>query len=175
MSNLSPKAAGRKDDIISAAIAVFAEIGYYRATTAQVAARANISQPYVYRFYKTKEQLLLDALERSWDRILRAFGSVRESAGPEALETAFTEAYKAIMRQYRAEVLLQMQAQTIPDPEIRAAMQKGLKRVRDYVLQAFEQAGFPDPAERTTVFLAKGMLCNIAMAIELDELMPNHL
>lgn len=40
----------RKAEIISAAIEVFAETGYYRATTAQVAERAKISQPYVFRF-----------------------------------------------------------------------------------------------------------------------------
>lgn len=42
--------ANRRQDIVAAAIEVFAEIGYYRATTAQVAERAAISQPYVYRF-----------------------------------------------------------------------------------------------------------------------------
>jgi hypothetical protein len=46
--------ANRRNDIVSSAIEVFAEIGYYRATTAQVAERATITQPYVYRFF-TKE------------------------------------------------------------------------------------------------------------------------
>lgn len=45
----------RRNDIISAAIDVFAEIGYYRATTAQVAERAEISQPYIFRFLKQKK------------------------------------------------------------------------------------------------------------------------
>ncbi|MBE1445324.1 AcrR family transcriptional regulator [Paenibacillus sp. OAS669] len=35
----------RKAEIISAVIEVFAETGYYRATTAQVVDRAKISQP----------------------------------------------------------------------------------------------------------------------------------
>ncbi|MCD9021524.1 TetR/AcrR family transcriptional regulator [Cohnella silvisoli] len=175
MDKITPKAASRKEDIISAAITVFADLGYYRATTAQVAAQANISQPYVYRFYNTKEALLLAALERSWDRILQAFSSVREKVKPEDMETAFTEAYKNVLRNFQSEILLQMQAQTIQDPEIRKAMQSGMKRIRDYVLSSFQQSGYPEPEERTTIFLAKGMLCNIALAIDMDELMPNHL
>ncbi|MET3847423.1 AcrR family transcriptional regulator [Paenibacillus sp. OAE614] len=70
----------RRTDIISAAIEVFAEIGYYRATTAQVAQRVQISQPYVFRFFATKEQLLLSALEVSWLRIFESFHQVIESA-----------------------------------------------------------------------------------------------
>lgn len=50
MARDEKKSVNRKAEIISAAIEVFAETGYYRATTAQVAERANISQPYVFRF-----------------------------------------------------------------------------------------------------------------------------
>ncbi len=42
------KKTNRKNEILSAAIEVFAEIGYYRATTAKVAERASISQPYIF-------------------------------------------------------------------------------------------------------------------------------
>lgn len=45
----------RKEEIISAAIEVFSEIGYFRATTAQVAERAQISQPYVFRFLRARK------------------------------------------------------------------------------------------------------------------------
>ncbi|MCM3786130.1 TetR/AcrR family transcriptional regulator [Neobacillus mesonae] len=175
MDKISPKAASRKEDIISAAITVFAEIGYFRATTAQVAAEANISQPYVYRFYKTKEALLLAALERSWERILHTFALVKVQVDPKHMEEGFVEAYKDILRDYRSEILLQMQAQTIQDPEIREAMQSGMQRIRESVLDSFKEAGYKDPEERTTLFLARGMLCNVALALEMDNLMPGHI
>lgn len=160
----------RRADIVSAAIDVFAEIGYFRATTAQVAERAAISQPYVYRFF-TKESLLVEALEVSWQRIAQAFQRVIDSAAPEQLEKGFIQAYEDIMNRHRNEILLQMQAQTIRETQIRDVMQQGMMQVKLLVQNAFQQAGIPDAAERTSDFLARGMLCNVAMALEMADLM----
>ncbi|UKS25472.1 TetR/AcrR family transcriptional regulator [Paenibacillus sp. HWE-109] len=160
----------RRNDIISAAIEVFAELGYYRATTAQVAERAAISQPYVYRFF-TKESLLVAALELSWQRILHAFQTVRNTVEPALLEKGFIRAYEQIMESHRNEILLQMQAQTIMETPIRAAMTQGMSDVKQLVLEAFQQAGIEDPEERTSIFLARGMLCNVSMALNMPDLM----
>ncbi|MDF2963848.1 MAG: transcriptional regulator [Paenibacillus sp.] len=160
----------RRTDIVSAAIEVFAEIGYFRATTAQVAERAAISQPYVYRFF-TKESLLVEALEVSWQRILQAFQRVIDSSAPELLEEGFIRAYEEIMNSHRNEILLQMQAQTIREAPIRDVMQQGMNQVKQQVQDAFQQAGISDAQERTSDFLARGMLCNVAMAMDMPDLM----
>lgn len=160
----------RRTDIVSAAIEVFAEIGYFRATTAQVAERAAISQPYVYRFF-TKESLLVEALDVSWKRILQAFQRVIDSVEPEQLEKGFIRAYEEIMSAYRSEILLQMQAQTIREPLVQKTMQQGMGQVKQLVQDAFEQAGIADAPERTSDFLARGMLCNVSMALDMPDLM----
>ncbi|PYI50682.1 TetR/AcrR family transcriptional regulator [Paenibacillus flagellatus] len=162
--------ADRRTDIVSAAIEVFADIGYYRATTAQVAERAAISQPYVYRFF-TKESLMAEALDVSWQRIEKAFRRVIDTATPERLEAGLIEAYEEIMAAHRSEILLQMQAQTIREAPIRLVMQQGLERVRLLVSRAFEQAGIAEADVRTSDFLARGMLCNVAMALDMPNLM----
>lgn len=64
-----------------------------------------------------------------------------------------------------------MQAQTIREEAIQDTMRNGLKGVRDMVLTAFREAGIEKPEERTMLFLARGMLCNVAVAINLPELM----
>jgi AcrR family transcriptional regulator len=160
----------RRTDIISAAIEVFAEVGYYRATTAQVAQRVRISQPYVFRFFATKEKLLLSALEVSWLRIIESFHQVVELAPLERLEAELISAYERITEFYRKEVLLQMQALTIQEDAIQEAMRYGFREVRRIVLEAFHKAKIPNSEERTMLFLARGMLCNIAEAIHLPEL-----
>lgn len=165
--------ANRRQDIVAAAIEVFAEIGYYRATTAQVAERAAISQPYVYRFF-TKESLLVEALSVSWQRILKAFRQVIVSAPPQELEAGLIRAYEEIMLAHRSEILLQMQAQTIQDAPVRAAMQQGMGEVKNLVEQAFTEAGFEDVDQKVTNFLARGMLCNAAMAMEMPSIMPRR-
>ncbi|WP_079914859.1 TetR/AcrR family transcriptional regulator [Paenibacillus sp. 32352] len=165
--------ANRRTEIVSAAIEVFAEIGYYRATTAQVAERASISQPYVYRFF-TKESLLVEALEVSWQRIVQAFQRVIDTAAPEQLEIGLIRAYEGIMESHRSEILLQMQAQTIRETPIRDAMRQGLSQVKTLVENAFIQSGIPDADERTSNFLARGMLCNVSMAMDMPDLMVKN-
>jgi AcrR family transcriptional regulator len=171
MTKSSSTSVNRRNDIVSAAIEVFAEIGYYRATTAKVAESAQISQPYVFRFFSTKEALLLEALEVSWTRILDAFRLVISTTGPEQLERELIEAYAKIMENYQNETLLQMQAQTIKEAAIVEVMQKGFREVQQIVYDAFKQAGLERPQEKTLLFLARGMLCNISMALSLPELM----
>ncbi|MGG3310569.1 TetR/AcrR family transcriptional regulator [Paenibacillus sp. 2KB_20] len=163
--------ANRRNDIVAAAIEVFAEIGYYRATTAQVAERAAISQPYVYRFF-TKESLLVESLAVSWERIVKAFQAVIESASPDNLELGLIQAYEEIVQSHRSEILLQMQAQTIQEAPIREAMQQGMNEVKDLVENAFVRAGFEDADKKTSDFLARGMLCNVAMAMDMPNMMP---
>ncbi|MEV5027166.1 TetR/AcrR family transcriptional regulator [Paenibacillus sp. LPE1-1-1.1] len=160
----------RRSDIISAAIEVFAETGYYRATTALVAERAKISQPYIFRFFPTKEALLVTALEVSWARIIESFRQVVESASPEKLEKDLIIAYEKILEDHRNEILLQMQAQTIQEDSIRETMRNGFREVRQIVLEAFRKAEIGNPEQSTMLFLARGMLCNIAEAIGMPEL-----
>jgi len=168
-SNSTP--VNRKEDIISAAIEVFSEIGYYRATTAQVAERANISQPYVFRFFATKEKLLLTALEVSWARVIESFRKIVETASPETLEKLLIEEYENIQAKHQNEMFLQLQAQSIREEAIQETMRNGFKQVREMIISAFYDTGIENPEERTMLFLARGMLCNVAVAIQMPELM----
>ncbi|MNO41515.1 transcriptional regulator BetI [compost metagenome] len=165
------KSVNRKSDIISAAIEVFAEVGYFRATTAQVADRAKISQPYVFRFFATKETLLLAALEASWNRVIESFRQVVETTSTELLETKLIQEYVNIQAMYQNEMLLQMQAQTIREDAIQQTMCNAYKDIRNMILVAFRDAGMENAEERAMLFLARGVLCNVAVAINLPELM----
>ncbi|CAI6062112.1 TetR/AcrR family transcriptional regulator [Cohnella sp. JJ-181] len=171
MTKTEATSVNRKSEIISAAIEVFAEVGYYRATTAQVAERAKISQPYVFRFFATKENLLLSALEVSWSRVIESFRKLMETTPPELLEAKLIQEYENIQEMHQNEMLLQMQAQTMREEAIQGTMRNGFKEVRDMVLTAFREAGIEKPEERTMLFLARGVLCNVAVAINLPELM----
>ncbi|WP_334072746.1 MULTISPECIES: TetR/AcrR family transcriptional regulator [Paenibacillus] len=166
--------ANRRTDIVNAAIEVFAEIGYYRATTAQVAERAEISQPYVFRFFN-KETLMVAALEVSFQRIQQAFDRIIRSADQEHLEAGLIREYEGIMELHRNEILLQMQAQTIQEEPIREAMRKGMAEIHQMVLNAFEKAGIGNPQRRTENFIARGLLCNVTMALNLPQLMKKDL
>ena len=171
MSKKEAASVNRRQEIISAAIEVFAESGYYRTTTMQVAKQANISQPYIFRFFASKEELLLAALGVSWERVIEAFRRIAGTAPAEQLEQQLIEVYEQIMHEHRAEILLQMQAQTIHDEQIVKVMQAGFREIVSIVTAAFQKCGIANPEERTLLFLARGMLCNISMALNMPELM----
>ncbi|ECF8727469.1 helix-turn-helix transcriptional regulator, partial [Salmonella enterica] len=48
------KGQDRKQEILEAGLELFAQRGYYNTTTAHIAEKAGISQPYVFRFFPTK-------------------------------------------------------------------------------------------------------------------------
>jgi AcrR family transcriptional regulator len=54
----------RKQQILSAASSVFAEKGYQRATTREIAEKANLSEGLIYTYFESKDHLLLAILEK---------------------------------------------------------------------------------------------------------------
>ncbi|GGF93046.1 TetR family transcriptional regulator [Paenibacillus albidus] len=166
-------AVNRREQILEAAVAVFAEHGYYRATTAQVAEQVGISQPYVFKIFKNKEELFVAALGRAFDRIVRAFEGL-ETAGDQVLREAI-QVYEQLMETHPNEIILQVQALGIRDEAIRGAMQDGMRKVTGLVEGKFTAAGLDHPEVLVSTFMANGMLCNIAMSLEMPELKPKHL
>lgn len=167
------KSANRKVEILEAAVHVFAHKGYYKATTADVAKHARISQPYVYNFYNSKEVLLLAALDRSMDRIVVSFANIASEV--ENLEDEMISAYEELMRTHKEEILLQVQALAIRDSSVQQMMRQGLNRIKDYALHKFKEAGIQECEQRAADFMARGMLCNVALALDSKELTPRSI
>lgn len=165
------KANSRKEDILKAAVTVFAHKGYYRATTADIAKKASISQPYVYNFFENKEELLLATLARSWDNILQAF--INEDGNTEKIEQQFIAAYEKLMETHKDEILLQVQALAIREPRIQTVMQDGFRKIKTYVAARFRKAGVADVDTKVINFLARGMLCNISASLEMSDLLSD--
>ncbi|MEK4061424.1 MULTISPECIES: TetR/AcrR family transcriptional regulator [Paenibacillus] len=163
----------RREQILEAAVVVFAELGYYRATTAQVAERVGISQPYIFKLFKNKEELFVAALDRAFERIIRTFKSVEAPVDQLLAETI--RVYEQLMETHPNEILLQVQALGIRDEMILRAMQKGMLEVTSLVKGKFVAAGMEHPEVEVSTFMANGMLCNISMALGMPELKPKHL
>ncbi|MFI9077096.1 TetR/AcrR family transcriptional regulator [Streptomyces sioyaensis] len=69
----------REQQIIDAAIRVFARRGYHAASVEEIAELAGISKPMVYLYLDSKEGLFLTCLRREAERLLAVF---RAAAGP---------------------------------------------------------------------------------------------
>jgi AcrR family transcriptional regulator len=72
----------RRDQILQAALKVFAAGGYAGTTTDQVARAAGVSQPYVVRLFGSKQELFAQVYAHASRRVLEALAAV--PAGPDA-------------------------------------------------------------------------------------------
>jgi len=59
LSRRQRRAAGRRRDILAAAISVFRQKGYDRATTREIAAAADVSEGTIYNYFRSKNELLM--------------------------------------------------------------------------------------------------------------------
>ena len=67
----------RREEVLRAAAVAFADGGYQGTTTQDVAERAGISQPYIFRLFSSKKELFVAVVEdcfRRTDRNLREGG-----------------------------------------------------------------------------------------------------
>src|SRR3954454_5827743 len=90
-------AEARRDDILEAAQAEFAERGLHGASTEEIAKRAGISQPYVFRLFGSKKELSKAAVARCLRETLETFQRAAEGKrGEEALK-AMGDAYQELL------------------------------------------------------------------------------
>jgi AcrR family transcriptional regulator len=152
----------RREMVLEAALTEFAARGLAGTSTEDVARRAGISQPYVFRLFPTKKALFLSLMQRCYQRIADTFTEAAgDLSGEEALE-AMGDAYERLLED-RTLLLLQMQGYAAcEDPDIRDATRAGYKR-----LWALVERISGLPFDRVVSFFAMGMLMNVAAAMDL--------
>ena len=156
----------RREEVLRAAAVAFAEGGYQGTTTEDVARRAGISQPYIFRLFSSKKELFIAVVDSCFERTDAVFEKAADGlSGHEAL-MAMGVAYMKLIRDPVA-LLVQMHCFTaaVHDPEIRAAARRGLRRV-------WQTAGAASGADDDSLreWLAYGMLCNAIAALGLEDL-----
>ncbi len=153
----------RRTSVLAAAISEFARSGYAGTSTDAIAARAGISQPYLFRLFGTKKDLFVATYDLVGDRIIRELSRAGEGLhGQEAVE-AMGAAYVELMQDPE---LLQVQlhgfAAAPGDPDIARSCRRTFE-----VLQRMlsERTQLTDDEMRS--FFAMGMLINVMSAIDL--------
>jgi AcrR family transcriptional regulator len=154
----------RRELVLGEAMAAFATHGYAGTSTEEVARRAGISQPYLFRLFPTKKALFLALVERCFRRVRDEFAAAAgELTGEEAM-AAMANAYEGLLDD-RILLLLQMQAYAAcDDPEIRDATRTGFRKLWEQVERI---TGLP--YQTVVDFFAVGMLMNVAAAMNLPE------
>jgi len=165
MNAVRLSAAERKDSILEAARTEFAEKGFAGASTEEIAARAGISQPYLFRLFGTKKEFFLAFVTRCFRETLELFQRAAEGKrGQEALH-AIGEAYMVALRENKLGLRAQMQAYAAADdPEIRAVVRAGYGDLVAYVRRV-SGADWPE----VWSFFAAGMFLNVLSSMHVEQ------
>src|SRR5690625_1907421 len=161
-----------KQQIINDAIQLFAENGYYKTTTTSIANAVGVSQPYLFHFFKKKEELYLAVLDQAEQRVIQTFLEV--NVPPTQLKEAMGNTFNYLLDQHRNEVLLAMTAHTISEPVIRDAVRQSFDEVHETLEYKFKQAGYPNASQEANYFIGEGLLIALAESISLPKLLPRY-
>jgi AcrR family transcriptional regulator len=158
-------AAERKDSVLGAALIEFAAQGYVGTSTEDIAARAGISQPYLFRLFGTKKELYIASVSRCFRETLELFQRAAEGLrGEEALH-AIGQAYVEQLESERTWLRAQMQAYAATDdPEILAVVRGGFGDLVAYVRRVSD-ADWPEIWH----FFATGMFLNVLAAMHVND------
>jgi AcrR family transcriptional regulator len=149
-------AAERRETILEAALIEFAERGLHGTSTEDIARRAGISQPYLFRLFGTKKELFKASAERCLRQTLDLMQTAAAGLqGEEALQAIG----KAYMERLSDPVYLRAQMHyytACSDEEICEAVRRGYGELVAYAQRV---SGADD--ERIARFFGRGMLLNV--------------
>jgi AcrR family transcriptional regulator len=155
----------RREAVLDAALEEFARHGLVGASTEAIAAKAGISQPYVFRLFGTKKELFKAVTARCFRETLELFQRAAEGKrGADALD-AMGRAYMDELLPDRIRLEAQMQAYSASDdPDIREVVRNGYGDLVAYVERVSGA-----PAAEITRFFATGMLLNVMASMGLQD------
>ena len=161
----------RREEILTVAMAHFAAGGYHGTSTEGIAREAGISQPYLFRLFRTKRELFVACLDRADEKLLSVFRRVAEQgATPDERLHLMGCAYVDELLPDRHAILMQMQGYVATsDPVVADHVRACFGRV---VAEVTELSG-AEP-ERVWEFFAHGMLLNVTAALDLASIAADN-
>jgi AcrR family transcriptional regulator len=160
----------RRESVIRAAVAEFALRGYYGTSTAAIAKRVGVAQPYLFRLFPDKKAIFVAALLRSMEDTRLAFERAADGVeGGERPLPAMADAYAQLISTRPETLLMQMQGYAV----VAAAEAQGDDLIGEVVRAGWSKIwetvhlSLGADADETASFFACGMLGNTLAAIGL--------
>jgi AcrR family transcriptional regulator len=155
----------RREEIVEIAFRHFAEGGFHGTSTEAIAREAGISQPYLFRLFKTKRELFLACIARCYSAVQRVFEESVTGDTPEERLHSMGRAYAEKLLPDRYSLRFQMQAYAVAsDPQFTTAVRDGYGEL---VRNVAALAGVS--LEETWDFFSFGMLMNLVAAFDLFD------
>ena len=165
----------RKAAVLDCACGMFSTGSYRGTTTAEIARRAGVTEPILYRHFQSKRDLYLAVLEESWRRLRELWDeAIAAEDDPKLWIAAIGSAYFEAVdpRLHSANLWIQSLTEASDDPAIRKYLRKHMREVHDYVadvIRRSQEAGgvLPDrdPSAEAWIFIAVGLLGTVGRRV----------
>lgn len=135
-------AAKRREQLLDCAADLFAQLGYARATTAELARAAGVTEPIIYRHFASKRELFIALIERTGEDTLREWEADLADAADAAerlrrligdnpmVKPGGRSAYRVILQAITE----------VDDAEIQAALEAHIKKLHAFLVREVERA-----------------------------------
>ena len=152
----------RREEIIAIAIRQFALTGYNGTSTEAIAREAGISQPYLFRLFKTKRELFLACFDVFHERLYATFSDAAAGVPKDEALAHMGKAYVQLLDDVSVR-LFQMQAYAAcSDPVIQARVRECYGALVKLVTRLSGAA-----PEVVWQFFSHGMLLNVIASLDL--------
>ena len=168
-------AEARKAAVLECACGVFSTGSYRGTTTAEIARRAGVTEPILYRHFASKRDLYLAVLAESWRRLRGVWEqAVADEPDPRFWVGAMGRAYFSAKdpKVLCAELWMQALTEASDDAEIRRFLRKQMREVHDFVTDVIvrsQQAGGifedRDASAEAWIFISIGLLGTVSRRV----------
>jgi AcrR family transcriptional regulator len=171
----------RKAAVLDCACGIFSAGSYHGTTTAEIARKAGVTEPVLYRHFESKRDLYLAVLEESWRRLRELWNqAVDDEPDPRFWIAAMGRAYLASKdtKVLCADLWIQALTEASGDTEIRRFLRKQMREVHGFVsdvIRRSQEAGGiiadRDPSGEAWIFISIGLLGTVGRRVGsvLDE------
>ncbi len=145
----------RREQLLDCAMELFARQGYARATTAELAKAAGVTEPIIYRHFASKRDLFIALIERTARDTLRHWEQTLASANdPAERMKRLIGDNPMVLEEGRAPYRVFLQAITeVTDPEIRVAVTNHITNLHAFLVRELKRA--QEERKLTRVFSAE--------------------
>lgn len=170
--------AAKREAILTAAVAQFAQHGYAATEMETIAAAAGVAKGTLYRYFKSKEELFLAAVDRTFERLTEfVFEAIVCIDEPVAIvRTSFRAIARFLQRNPLVLELLAEERSVFRDRPPRHLFHRNKSRpyFTEIVRRGIEQGVFrdvdPNSVVQTLVYLMQGLILGSRQERNVDEL-----
>src|SRR6478609_8204120 len=124
----------RRTSVLAAALPEFAAGGLAGTSTEDIARRAGISHPYLFRLFPTKKALFIAVVDECFARVADSFlAAAGDLRGQEALDAMGSSYGELLTDSDRLRMQMQAYAASPTDPDVQAATRRGFGRLWEIV------------------------------------------